>query len=134
MARQKGKDVIKSTKYCDLLRQASLVDEDYTYCIERIYVKAKKMEEIRFTLYKEILNSGNGYIPRSLDVTEIELIKLMKECVKTTISREKLYERNYIRDSVEKIKYDGEANSRIKYNSLVKVLASIYLDSPKGEV
>lgn len=59
---------------------------------------------------------------------------LMKECVKTTISREKLYERNYIRDSVEKIKYDLEANSRIKYNSLVKVLASMYLDSPKGEV
>ena len=59
---------------------------------------------------------------------------LMKECIKTTISREKLYERNYIRDSVEKIKYDREANSRIKYNSLVKVLASMYLDYPKGEV
>ena len=59
---------------------------------------------------------------------------LMKECIKTTIIREKLYERNYIRDSVEKIKYDREANSRIKYNSLVKVLASMYLDSPKGGV
>ena len=32
--------------------------------------------------------------------------KLMKECIKTTISREKLYERNYTRDSIEKIKYD----------------------------
>ena len=59
---------------------------------------------------------------------------LMKECVKTTISREKLYERNYIRDSVEKIKYNQDVNSRIKYNSLVKVLASMYLDYPKGEV
>ena len=59
---------------------------------------------------------------------------LMKECIKTTISREKLYERNYTRDSVEKIKYDREANSRIKYNSLVKVLASMYLDSSKGEI
>lgn len=58
----------------------------------------------------------------------------MKECVKTTISREKLYERNYTRDSAEKIKYNQEVNSRIKYNSLVKVLASMYLDSPKGEV
>jgi len=59
---------------------------------------------------------------------------LMKECIKTTISREKLYERNYTRDSAEKIKYNQEVNSRIKYNSLVKVLASMYLDSPKGEV
>lgn len=59
---------------------------------------------------------------------------LMKECIKTTINKEKLYERNYKRDSIEKIKYNEEANSRIKYNSLVKVLASMYLDSSKGEV
>ena len=58
----------------------------------------------------------------------------MKECIKTTISREKLYERNYARDSVEKIKYNQEVNSRIKYNSLVKVLASMYLDSPREGV
>ena len=88
MAKKKGKDVIKSTKYCDLLRQASLVDEDYTYCIERIYVKAKKMEEIRFTLYKETLNSGNRYIPRSLDVTELELIELIKESIKNKVFSE----------------------------------------------
>ncbi|MFR1823652.1 MAG: hypothetical protein ACLSXJ_09810 [Clostridium saudiense] len=85
MARKKGKDVIKSTKYCDLLSQASLVDEDYTYCIERIYVKAKKMEEIRFTLYKETLNSRNRYIPRSLDVTEIELIKLIRSSLEGNV-------------------------------------------------
>ena len=48
--------------------------------------------------------------------------------------KEKLYERNYTRDSAEKINYNQEVNSRIKYNSLVKVLASMYLDSPKGEV
>ena len=58
----------------------------------------------------------------------------MKECIKTTISREKLYGRNYTRDNIEKIKYNQEVNSKIKYNSLVKVLASMYLDSPKGEV
>lgn len=85
MARKKERDVIKSTKYCDLLRQASLIDEDYTYCIERIYVKAKKMEEIRFTLYKETLNSGNRYIPRSLDVTEIELIKLIRSSLEGNV-------------------------------------------------
>lgn len=59
---------------------------------------------------------------------------LMKECIKTTISREKLYEGNYKRDSIEKIKYNQKVNSRIKYNSLVKVLASMYLDSPKGGI
>ena len=58
----------------------------------------------------------------------------MKECIKTTISREKLYERNYTRDGIEKIKSDKKVNSKIKYNSLVKVLASMYLDSPKGGV
>lgn len=85
MARKKERDLIKSTKYCDLLRQASLIDEDYTYCIERIYVKAKKMEEIRFTLYKKTLNSGNRYIPRSLDVTEIELIKLIRSSLEGNV-------------------------------------------------
>lgn len=85
MARKKEQDVIKSTKYCDLLSQASLNDDQYTYCIERIYVKAKKMEEIRFTLYKETLNSGNRYIPRSLDVTEIELIKLIRSSLERNV-------------------------------------------------
>lgn len=85
MAKKKGKDVIKSTKYCDLLSQAQLSDNEYTYCIERIYVKAKKMEEIRFTLYKDTVKSGNRYIPRSLDVTEIELIKLIRSSLEGNV-------------------------------------------------
>ena len=44
MGKKKDREVIKSTKYCDLLSQASLVDQDYTYCIERIYVKSKKQK------------------------------------------------------------------------------------------
>lgn len=36
------------------------------------------MEEIRFTLYKDTVKSGNRYIPRSLDVIEIELIRLIR--------------------------------------------------------
>lgn len=82
MSKKKEKEVIKSTKYCDLLVQASLVDEDYTYCIERIYVKSKKTEEIRFSLYKDTIKSDNRYIPRSLDVTELELIELIKSSIK----------------------------------------------------
>lgn len=82
MSKKKDKDVIKSTKYCDLLVQACLVDEDYTYCIERIYVKSKKTEEIRFSLYKDTIRSDNRYIPRSLDVTELELMELIKSSIK----------------------------------------------------
>lgn len=85
MSEKKEKDVIKSTKYCDLLGQASLVDEDYTYCIERIYVKSKKTEEIRFSLYKDTKKFDNRFIPRSLDVTELELIELIKSSIKGKI-------------------------------------------------
>ncbi|CAM2079198.1 hypothetical protein NSA50_13535 [Clostridium sp. DSM 100503] len=82
------KKVIKSTKYCDLLLQASLNDSEYTYCIERIYVKAKKTEEIRFSLYKDTIKSDNRYIPRSLDVTELELIELIKESISRKVFSE----------------------------------------------
>ncbi|MBS5940102.1 MAG: hypothetical protein KIC47_12060 [Clostridium sp.] len=75
MSKNKEIDVIKSTNYCDLLVQACLVDEDYTYCIDRIYVKSKKTEEIIFSLYKDTIKSDNRYIPRSLDVTELELME-----------------------------------------------------------
>lgn len=34
--------IIKSTKYCNILSQAKVDDEEYTYCIERIFVKSKK--------------------------------------------------------------------------------------------
>ncbi len=85
------KKAIKSTKYCDLLLQARLNDSEYTYCIERIYVKAKKTEEIRFSLYKDTVKSDNRYIPRSLDVTELELIELIKESI-----REKVFSEEFI--------------------------------------
>lgn len=86
------KKVIKSTKYCDLLLQASLNDSEYTYCIERIYVKAKKTEEIRFSLYKDTIKSVNRYIPRSLDVTELELIELIKQSISRKVFSDKFIE------------------------------------------
>lgn len=86
------KKVIKSTKYCDLLLQASLNDSQYTYCIERIYVKAKKTEEIRFSLYKDTVKSVNRYIPRSLDVTELELIELIKQSISRKVFSDKFIE------------------------------------------
>lgn len=58
----------------------------------------------------------------------------MKKFMKTTISRDKLYDRNYSRDSIEDIIIDEKVNSRIKYDSLVKVLTSKYLDSQENGV
>ena len=96
------KKVIKSTKYCDLLLQARLNDSEYTYCIERIYVKAKKTEEIRFSLYKDTVKSDNRYIPRSLDVTELELIELIKEKTKL---RERLKKQANLITQIEALQY-----------------------------
>ena len=91
MSKKSEEKIIKETKYCDLLLQARLNDSEYTYCIERIYVKAKKTEEIRFSLYKDTVKSDNRYIPRSLDVTELELIELIKESI-----REKVFSEGFI--------------------------------------
>ena len=73
--------VIKDTKYCQILNQGKLADEEYTYCIEKIFIKAIKRDEIRFSLYKDTIRSENRYIPRSLDVTEQQLLELMKKSI-----------------------------------------------------
>lgn len=87
----KKSKIIKSTGYCDLLGQSKIIDKEYTYCIERIYVKAKGTEEIRFSLYKDTISLNNRYIPRSLDVTELELIELIKGSI-----REKIFSEGFI--------------------------------------
>ncbi|AMN34092.1 hypothetical protein [Clostridium perfringens] len=85
MAKKVEEKIIKSTRYCNLLRQASLNDSEYTYCIERIYVKSKKTEEIRFSLYKDTVRGDDIYVPRSLDVTELELMELIKKSIKEKV-------------------------------------------------
>ncbi len=55
------------------------------HCIERIFVKAKIREEIRFSLYKDTIRSSNRYIPRSLDVIELELMELIKKAIKDKV-------------------------------------------------
>lgn len=84
-----ARKVIKETKYCQILNQGKLPDEEYTYCIEKIFIKAIKRYEIRFSLYKDTIRSMERYIPRSLDVTEEELLQLMKEALsKEVFSKE----------------------------------------------
>ena len=54
----------------------------------------------------------------------------MKEYIKTTISRTKLYERNYTRDSIEKIKLENIIISNNNgYKILIDILTQKYLDN-----
>ena len=87
MAKKVEGEIIKSTRYCNLLKQASLKDEDYTYCIEKIFVKSMKRNEIRFSVYKDY----DIYVPRNLDVTELELIELIKK-----LTKEKVFSADFI--------------------------------------
>lgn len=92
--------IIKETKYCQILSQGKIEDDDYTYCIEKIFIKEKNREEIRFSLYKDTVRSEQTYIPRSLDVTEQELLQLIKESInKAVFSKEFIKSLNEILNS-----------------------------------
>lgn len=55
------------------------------------------------------------------------------EYIKTTISRKKLYERNYTRDSIEIIKdSDNEVLHSINYKSLIDILTLRYSENKKN--
>jgi hypothetical protein len=73
--------VIKDTKYCQILNQGKVADEEYTYSIEKIFIKAIKRDEIRCSLYKDTIRSSERYIPKSLDITEGQLLQLIKEYI-----------------------------------------------------
>lgn len=92
MAKKVEDEMIKSTRYCNLLKQASLKDEDYTYCIEKIFVKSMNRYEIRFAVYKDIVRGDETYIPRSLDVTELELMELIKKSIKEKVFSDEFIE------------------------------------------
>ncbi|MBZ9633374.1 hypothetical protein [Clostridium sp. FP1] len=88
--------VIKDTKYCQILNQGKLADEEYTYCIEKIFIKTMKRDEIRFSLYKDTIRSEERYIPRSLDVTEQQLLQLIKEAI-----QEAVFSKEFIKNLIE---------------------------------
>lgn len=79
------KNIIKETKYCQILNQGKITDKEYTYCVEKIFIKAIKRAEIRFSLYKDTVKSEERYIPRSLDVTEAQLLELLKESIEKAV-------------------------------------------------
>ena len=54
----------------------------------------------------------------------------MMECIKTTISREKLYNRNFIRDSLEKIKIKDKDVVKVdKHKALIDILTLKYIEN-----
>lgn len=61
------------------MKQGKVGDDEYTYTIEEIYIKELKRNEVGFCVYKATRRGNETYISRSLDVTELELIELIKD-------------------------------------------------------
>lgn len=84
-----GKKIIKKTKYCNIVEQVKIADNEYTYTIEKIFIKALKRNELRFCVYKCTRRGDETYIPRSLDVTEEEFQELIVQAIRNKMFSEK---------------------------------------------
>ena len=92
MSKKNEEKVIKETKYCKIISQGKVGEGEYTYSIEKIYIKELKRDEVRFCVYKVTRRGDETYIPRSLDVTELELIELIKESISRKVFSEEFIE------------------------------------------
>ena len=88
MSKKNEEKVIKETKYCKIISQGKVGEGEYTYSIEKIYIKELKRDKVRFCVYKVTRRGDETYIPRSLDVTELELIELIKESISRKVFSE----------------------------------------------
>lgn len=84
-----GKKIIKKTKYYNIVEQVKIADNEYTYTIEKIFIKALKRNELRFCVYKCTRRGDETYIPRSLDVTEEEFQELIVQAIRNKMFSEK---------------------------------------------
>jgi hypothetical protein len=80
----------KETQYCILLNQAEYKVDEYTYCIEKIFIKGEKQqEEVRLALYKSTLDKNGRattrMVPRPVDLSEEEFLELLKEAISKEI-------------------------------------------------
>lgn len=50
--------------------------------IDKIKVKSENREEVKFTLYTDIFMMERQFILRSLDLTEKQLLELIKKAIK----------------------------------------------------
>ena len=88
MSKKSEEKIIKETKYCKIISQGKVGEGEYTYSIEKIYIKELKRDEVRFCVYKVTRRGDEAYIPRSFDVTELELIELIKESISRKVFSE----------------------------------------------
>ncbi len=79
---------MRDTKYARELASVSYDWKDSEARIERLFIKARGHEEIRFSWWR-----GNRLIPRPLDVTEDELFELLKSARKKNIFSENFLEK-----------------------------------------
>lgn len=84
--------IIKSTEYCDILKQVKLQDGKNVYAIEEIYVKALKRIEVRFVWYKINEDGEEKYMLNALDLEKENLFKLLKKSIDAGIFAKEQFE------------------------------------------
>lgn len=85
-----AKKVIKETKYCSLISQSVIADEEYTYALEKIIVKPQgNREELRFSVYKDQQRYGMKLLVRSLDLQEELFLQLLKKAIEDNMFSKK---------------------------------------------
>lgn len=81
------RQLIKRTKYCDLLSQGKAQEGKDIYAVERIYIHKLEREEIRFAWYK-LSNGKEQFQPRPLDLTEENLLEILEDGIKQGVFSE----------------------------------------------
>ena len=92
MSKKSEEKIIKETKYCKIINRGKVGEGEYTYSIEKSYIKELNRDEVRFCVYKATRRGDETYIPRSLDVTELELMELIKKSIKEKVFSDEFIE------------------------------------------
>ena len=77
--------VLKETRYCKVLKQAKIRENNVAYGIEKIFVKKLNQEEIRFVYFKDTVRREEQLIARPLDLPEDDLINLIELSIKQNV-------------------------------------------------
>ena len=88
-----AKKAIKETKYCSLISQSIIADEEYTYALEKIIVKPQgNREELRFSVYKDQQRYGMKLLVRPLELQEELFLQLLKKALEDNLFSKKFIE------------------------------------------
>lgn len=88
-----AKKAIKETKYCSLISQSIIADEEYTYALEKIIVKPQgNREELGFSVYKDQQRYGMKLLVRPLDLQEELFLQLLKKALEDKLFSKKFIE------------------------------------------